>query len=69
MNVINQIQRSNFGIRQIESMSNVLNMIGRFNDIVILDPHPGILQSTLKLFLTTNRNQNRIDEYAGRDGS
>lgn len=35
MNVINQIQRSNFGIRQIESMSNVLNMIGRFNDIVI----------------------------------
>lgn len=35
MNVINQIQKSNFGIRQVESMSNVLNMIGRFNDIVI----------------------------------
>lgn len=35
LNVVNQIQRSNFGIRQIESMSNVLNMIGRFNDIVI----------------------------------
>lgn len=34
-NVINQIQRSNFGIRQIESMSNVLNMLGRFNDFVI----------------------------------
>lgn len=33
--VINQIQRSNFGIRQIESMSNVLNMLGRFNDFVI----------------------------------
>lgn len=35
MNVINQIQRSNYNIRQIESMSNVLNMIGRFNDLVI----------------------------------
>ena len=34
-NVINQIQRSNFGIRQIESMSNVLNMLGRFNDFII----------------------------------
>lgn len=33
--VINQIQRSNFGIRQIESMSNVLNQIGRFNDFLI----------------------------------
>ena len=35
MNVINQIQRSNFNIRQIESMQNVLNMIGRFNDFII----------------------------------
>ena len=35
MNVINQIQRSNYNIRQIESMANVLNMIGRFNDYVI----------------------------------
>ena len=35
MNVINQIQRSNFNIRQIESMANVLNMVGRFNDFVI----------------------------------
>lgn len=34
-NVINQIQRSNFGLRQIESMANVLNMLGRFNDFVI----------------------------------
>lgn len=34
-NLINQIQRSNFGLRQIESMSNVLNMLGRFNDFVI----------------------------------
>ena len=35
MNVINQIQKSNYNIRQLESMSNVLNMIGRFNDMVI----------------------------------
>lgn len=33
--VINQIQRGNFNIRQIESMSNVLNQIGRFNDFLI----------------------------------
>lgn len=33
--VINQIQKGNFGIRQIESMSNVLNQIGRFNDFLI----------------------------------
>ncbi|MBR2245791.1 MAG: hypothetical protein IJ880_01975 [Bacilli bacterium] len=35
MNVINQIQKANYNIRQIESMGNVLNMIGRFNDLVI----------------------------------
>lgn len=34
-NVINQLQLGNYGIRQIESMSNVLNMIGRFNDYYI----------------------------------
>lgn len=33
--VINQIQRGNFGIRQIESMNSILNMVGRFNDFVI----------------------------------
>ena len=33
--VINQIQRGNFGIRQIESMNNVLNMVGKFNDYII----------------------------------
>jgi hypothetical protein len=35
LNVINQIQKSNFGLRQIESMNTVLNMAGRFNDMVI----------------------------------
>ena len=35
MNAINQIQRSNFGVRQIESMNNVLGMLGRFNDLLI----------------------------------
>lgn len=32
MNVINQIKMSNFNIRQIENMNNVLNITGRFND-------------------------------------
>lgn len=34
-NVIQQIQMGNFGIRQIDSMQNVLNQIGQFNDYVI----------------------------------
>ena len=35
MNTIDAIQRSNFGVRQIESMNNVLNILGRFNDLLI----------------------------------
>ena len=35
LNVISQIKKSNFGLRQIESMNNILNIIGRFNDYVI----------------------------------
>ena len=35
LNTLNQIQRSNFNLRQIESMSNVLGMLGKFNDLLI----------------------------------
>ena len=35
LNVINQIKRSNFNIRQVESMNTILNLTGRFNDFVI----------------------------------
>ena len=35
LNVISQIKKSNFGLRQIETMNNVLNIVGRFNDYVI----------------------------------
>ena len=35
LNVINQIKKSNFNIRQIENMNNVLNITGRFNDFII----------------------------------
>ena len=35
LNVIGQIKRSNFNLRQIENMNNILNITGRFNDIVI----------------------------------
>ena len=35
MNVINQVKKGNFGVRQMESMNNILNIIGRYNDHVI----------------------------------
>lgn len=35
LNVIEQIKKSNFGIRQINNLNNVLNIVGRFNDFVI----------------------------------
>lgn len=35
INVINQLQKGNFGIRQMESINNILGIIGRFNDHVI----------------------------------
>lgn len=34
-NVVNQIKKSNFNIRQIENMNNILNVVGRFNDYFI----------------------------------
>lgn len=35
LTTIDQIKRSNFGIRQIENINNVLNIIGKYNDYVI----------------------------------
>ena len=35
LNVINQIKRGNFGMREIENMNTILNVTGRFNDFVI----------------------------------
>lgn len=35
MNVINQVRQSNFNLRQIENMNNIMNITGRFNDLVI----------------------------------
>lgn len=35
LNVINQIKRGNFGMRDIENMNTILNITGRFNDYVI----------------------------------
>ena len=35
LNVINQIKRGNFGARQMENLSNILNVTGRFNDIIM----------------------------------
>lgn len=35
LTTIDQIKRSNFNIRQIENINNILNILGRFNDYVI----------------------------------
>lgn len=35
LNVVSQIKKGNFGIRQIESVNNILGMVGKFNDFVI----------------------------------
>lgn len=35
LNVINQVKRGNFGMREIENMNTILNITGRFNDYVI----------------------------------
>lgn len=35
MNVIQQIKKGNMGMRQIESMNNILNTVGKYNDFII----------------------------------
>ena len=35
LNTINQIKKSNFGIRQIENINHILNITGMFNDYII----------------------------------
>ena len=35
LKTINEIKKSNFGIRQLENINNVLNITGRFNDYII----------------------------------
>ena len=35
LKTINEIKKSNFGMRQIENINNVLNITGRFNDYII----------------------------------
>ena len=35
MNVVQQIKKGNLGMRQIESMNNILNIVGKYNDYII----------------------------------
>ena len=35
LKTINEIKKSNFGIRQLENINNILNITGRFNDYII----------------------------------
>jgi hypothetical protein len=41
LNTINLIKESNFGLRQIENMNNIMNITGRFNDYVIPESASG----------------------------
>ena len=42
LNVISQIKQSNFGLRQVESLNNILNITGRYNDFVIPKNQNGV---------------------------
>lgn len=35
LSTINQIKKSNFGLRQIENLNNIMNITGRFNDHIV----------------------------------
>lgn len=35
LKTINEIKKSNFGIRQVQDINNVLNIVGRFNDYIV----------------------------------
>ena len=35
LKTINEIKKSNFGMRQVENINNVLDIVGRFNDFII----------------------------------
>jgi hypothetical protein len=35
LSTINQIKKSNFGLRQIENLNNIMNITGRWNDYII----------------------------------
>ena len=41
LNTINSIRKSNFGLRQIENMNNIMNITGRFNDYIIPESASG----------------------------
>ena len=69
LNVINQIKRGNFGMREIENMNTVLNITGRFNDYVIPVGPSGDPPFSLKLCRDKEFNPNtelmdRLEEMA-----
>jgi hypothetical protein len=35
MNVVNQIKKGNFGVRQLESINNILGIVGKYNDLIV----------------------------------
>lgn len=41
MNVVKQIKKGNMGMRQIQSMSSILNIVGKYNDYIIPQSQSG----------------------------
>lgn len=54
LKTINEIKKSNFGIRQIENINSVLNITGRFNDYIIPRGNDG--QSPIEMEVLQGQN-------------
>ena len=54
LKTINEIKKSNFGIRQIENINSVLNITGRFNDYII--PRSADGQSPIEFEIMQGQN-------------
>lgn len=69
LNVINQIKKGNFGARQMENLSNILNITGQFNDILIPQSPSGDTPVTMDImpgqqFTDNSELMNRLEKMA-----
>ena len=64
LTVINQIQRGNFGAREISSIKNILGVLGRFQDLVI--PLTATGDSPLQMEVMQGQEINTQEEFMQR---
>ena len=64
LTVINQIQRGNFGAREISSIKNILGVLGRFQDLVI--PLTATGDSPLQMEVLQGQDINTQEEFMQR---